>query len=66
MTSTLEISLQFFSAILLLSGGVFILRTSPLFQRHGGLVGPSWSEWVSLHIREKLDDQSESPLARIV
>lgn len=66
MTNTLEISVQFFCSILFLSSGVFFLRTSPLFQRHGGLVGSSWSEWLSLHIREKLDDQLESPLARLV
>lgn len=48
-----------------LASGVFLLRTSPLIQRHGGLAGPSWSEWVSFHVREKLDDQTESAPARL-
>lgn len=65
MSETLELSLSFFTCVLALAGGVFVLRTSPLVQRSGGLSGSLWGEWVALHLREKLDDRAESDLSRI-
>lgn len=66
MIETWLFSLQFFSCLLALSLGVFVLRTSPLVRRHGGLSSQVWGEWISLHLREKLDDLTESDLARLV
>lgn len=66
MIETWLFSVQFFSCVLALSAGVFVLRTSPLFRRHGGLTAQPWSEWAALHLREKLDDLTESDLSRLV
>jgi len=65
MINSIETSIIFFSCVLALATGVFILRTSPLIQRSGGLSGQQWAEWFALHLREKLDDRSESDLSRI-
>lgn len=65
MSKVANFSLQFFALALLVSGVVFGFRTSPLLRRYGGLTGPSWGEWWALQIRERLDDESESVLARL-
>ena len=66
MIETWQISILFFGCVLALATGVFVLRTSPLVQRNGGLSGQKWAEWLSLHLRAKLDDRGESDLVRLV